>query len=302
MRHTTLFQPELPLHINNSHSMRWFERRNLFRRNGELFDPSRHSVDSIAQPIAKAFVERHHYSRSFPYAVLSYGLFERTALVGVAVFSTPSNPRTFPSYCAVPTNAGLELGRFVLLDHVASNAETWFLARSFRALRNDRPNTQAILAYSDPVPRIALDGSVAHAGHTGLIYTAASATYLGRGRPKRLLLCNDGRALANRILHKIRSGSRGCRYAEALLRDATQLDREDEESPTEYVTRALHELRQIHHPGNHVYLWPLLDGRRRRALLESPAVQSRLTRAGQRPSAVDRSALGTCLRGTQTVP
>lgn len=31
-----------------------------------------------------------------------------------------------------------DLGRFLLLDHVRGNAETWFLARAFRLLRLDR--------------------------------------------------------------------------------------------------------------------------------------------------------------------
>lgn len=65
---------------------RWRDRRPVWRPAGEGFRPARYSVALVDEPAARRFVERHHYSGSYPAAVLRVGLAEGTHLVGVAVF------------------------------------------------------------------------------------------------------------------------------------------------------------------------------------------------------------------------
>jgi hypothetical protein len=193
---------------------RWRDRRDSYRPAGEPFDPRAYEVAAIADDTtARAFVVAHHYAGTFPAARRRFGLYERRALgalVGVAVFSVPPRAevlRPLPGGIA----EGLELGRFVLLDGVRANAETWFLARCFDALRAE--GFAGVVSFSDPFARAALDGRVVFGGHVGTIYQASSACYLGASRADTMLLLPDGRSFSRRALAKIRQRERGWRYA-----------------------------------------------------------------------------------------
>jgi hypothetical protein len=130
------------------------------------------------------------------------------------VYSHPSNDRVLALFPGRPTESA-ELGRFILLDSVPANGETWFLARTFELLR--RESLLGVLSFSDPVPRRNLSGRVIFPGHVGTIYQAANACYLGRATARSLHLLPDGRVLSDRTLQKLRSKDRGWRYAAALL-------------------------------------------------------------------------------------
>ncbi len=65
----------------------------------------------------------------------------------------------------LPPDHGCLLGRFVLLDEVESNGESWLLARAFAALRRAKPHIETVFAYSDPVPRRGADGQLVMPGH-----------------------------------------------------------------------------------------------------------------------------------------
>src|SRR5262249_47271110 len=150
----------------------WHKRRQGFRPAGEPFLPGRHEVVALAESDARAFVERHHYSASYPAARYRVGLMRAgVGLAGVAVFSVPMNEASIPRHCGVGPRDGVELGRFVLLDEVEGNGETWFLARAFAELRRAL-SVRAVLSFSDPMPRITADGREFCPGHVGVIYQA----------------------------------------------------------------------------------------------------------------------------------
>jgi len=48
------------------HCQRWHHRRASYRPAGEIFDPRRAGVEPIEERDAKAFVEKNHYSASYP--------------------------------------------------------------------------------------------------------------------------------------------------------------------------------------------------------------------------------------------
>ena len=75
--------------------------------------------------LAKGFVVRHHYSGSYPAARWRFGLFRQGVLQGVAVFSHPCSDRVLTSVFPGRATHSVELGRFVLLDEVPGNGETW---------------------------------------------------------------------------------------------------------------------------------------------------------------------------------
>jgi hypothetical protein len=258
-----------------SFCQRWQLQRATWRPAGELFRPSRHAVEVLEERDAKGFVCTHHYSGSYPAARFRVGLFRAGTcalrdLVGVAVFSVPMQNRAIPKYTGLEPLAGVELGRFVLLDEVEANGESWFLGRAFALLHERRPEIRAVLSYSDPVPRQTIDGSVVMPGHVGTIYQAHNGRYLGRARAETIVLDPHGRVISRRALSKLKHETKGAAYAYAALVAAGAPPRRPLESGADYVARALHQgpFRRTRHPGNHAYAWALGDRRDRRDLLE----------------------------------
>lgn len=242
---------------------RWRGHRASYRPAREVIDTTRLEVAPIPDDrTARAFVELHHYEGTYPAARFRFGLFERAALVGVVVFSVPVRPEVTGCLPGA-REAHAELGRLVLLDRVAANAESWFIARCFEELR--REGLVGVVSFSDPMRRTALDGSVTMPGHVGIVYQATNGLYLGRSRADTLRLLPDGSTFANRAAAKIRARDRGWRYAVERLvaHGAAPLGDED---PRAWLARELPRVtRRIAHPGKHKYAWTL-RGRDRRHL------------------------------------
>jgi len=179
------------------------------------FDPARYAVAPLPEAEAKAFVTAMHYSRSYPAAILRYGLHDLHAggaLAGVAVLSLPMAKVLTAVFPALePCAESLELGRFVLAHHVPANGESWMLAEVRRQAAAQ--GIRGLVSFSDPVPRRTTAGQVTMPGHVGFIYQASNAAYLGRSTPRTLILLPDGTTLNARAAQKIRTGERGWRYA-----------------------------------------------------------------------------------------
>lgn len=250
-----------PLHTDLS--QRWRERCDRYRPSQETIRTSEYDVAAIDETTAKRFVIEHHYAATFPAARFRFGLFRRGALVGVAVFSHPTNERVLAMFPGT-TRESTELGRFVLLDDVPGNGESWFLGRAFDELRHI--GLVGVLSFSDPVPRTTTAGRLVMPGHVGTIYAAHNGVYLGRGTARLLRLLPDGTVFSDRAASKIRAGERGYRYAMAIL-ERHGADAWDEREPREdWLRRWVPRLTRIlRHPGNHRYGWML--PRRRRSFL-----------------------------------
>lgn len=254
--------PSQPPEALVSRCQRWREGRARYRPAGELFEPSRSRVELIDEKTAKAFVVTHHYSHSYPAARLRIGVFHKPPfgaerLAGVAVFSVPVQPAAATKYLGVASAQGVELGRFVLLDELAANAETWTLARAFRLLRERLPELRGVISYADPVARYDADGKIVKPGHTGTIYRAHNAKYHGRSGARTLTISSSGLVLNERSISKIRAGERGIDYACRQLVAMGAPARVAYESGRDYLKRALAEggFRRVRHPGNHVFSW-----------------------------------------------
>lgn len=237
---------------------RWRERRDSYRPAGELFEPRLFGVAAMASDnTARAFVEAHHYSGSYPAARRRFGLFERGELVGVAVFSVPMRAEVLRPWSM---SDGLELGRFVLLDGVRANGETWFLARCLDALRAE--GFAGVVSLSDPTPRTSAGGAIVFGGHVGTIYQASNAVYTGRASPQTLRLLPDGTVFSDRSASKIRKGERGWRYAvDQLVAHGAPEPRGDLHAWLREVVPTV--TRPLRHHGNHRYLFALSRAARR---------------------------------------
>lgn len=246
---------------------RWSAGRDSYRPAGEPIDTSAFDVVELEDDrTARDFVVANHYSRSYPAARFRFGLYRGADLVGVAVFSVPVNDAALN----VLPGRGLErveLGRFVLVDDVPANGESWFLARAFELLRSE--GIAGVVSFSDPIARTSVAGDVVFPGHVGTIYQATNAVYLGRATPRTLRILPDGTVLNARSLQKLRAGERGWRYVvEQLVRHGAQdLDVDgDRRAWSQLWVEQL--TRPLRHRGNHRYAWALRR-RDRRHLPES---------------------------------
>ena len=156
----------------------------------------------------------------------------------------------------------MELGRLVLLDDVRANAESWFVARCFDALRAD--GLAGVVSHPDPEARTDESGRVVFAGHIGTVYQALGAVYTGRASPRTMRLTADGRELSNRAASKIRAGDQGVRYATLQLVEAgARAPSPGEDLATWYRAEVARITRAQRHPGNHRYVWALSRGAHR---------------------------------------
>ena len=239
---------------------RWRENRASYRPAGEPLRTQDYTVRPIASDThARNFIKDHHYSKSYPSAVKRFGLYHLgTELVGVAVFSVPCNPKTLTNIFGGDPGESLELGRFVLLDKVEANGESWFLARCRHALKKQYTG---LVSFSDPTPRTTSTGNTIFSGHIGNIYQASNAAYLGRSKARILRLLPDSTVLHERAQSKIRHRSKG--YAsviDLLIRHGATAPR-DTENLNNWLTYWRDQItRPLKHPGNLKYAW-VLQGR-----------------------------------------
>jgi hypothetical protein len=238
---------------------RWRGGRDTYRPAGEPIRTADYEVAAIptdGEP--KAFVQRHHYSGSYPAARFRYGLYRRQELVGVAVFSHPCSDGVLTSVFPGTARDAVELGRFVLLDEVPANGETWFLARCFESLRS---HIAGVIAFADPEARQNSTGATVFPGHIGTIYQAGNGVYLGQAPRRTIRLLPDGRVFSARAAQKIRAGARGWRYSAQLLIDAGAPP-PGGDTRTWLRTWLPRVTRTVRHPGNHRYAWALERARR----------------------------------------
>jgi hypothetical protein len=225
---------------------------------GEPFVPARYAVDVLREREARAFVEREHYAGSFPAARFSVGLHVggglSSTLAGVAVFAVPMQAKVITKHLGVAANDGVELSRFVLLDEVPGNGESWFLARALRQLRQALA-VRGVVSFTDPVERRDAAGTLCKRGHRGTIYRASNFAYAGVGTPRTLALMPDGRVFSDRAASKVRRGEVGIDYALRQLAAAGAPRRCLGEEGSAYLARLRREgfFRSVRHPGNLIF-------------------------------------------------
>lgn len=250
-------------------SQRWRSRVASYRPAGEPIDTRKYEVAPIdgrgADSIPKAFVIAHHYAASYPAARERVGLYRGGELVGVAVFSHPSQDKVLDCL-PCPRAEAVELGRFVLLEDVPANGESWFIARAFSVLRER--GYSGVVSFADPVSRTSLGGAVVFPGHLGTIYQATNATFAGHATPRTLRLLPDGRVFSERTRSKIRGRERGWHHAVEQLIAAGAAPPERTELAADLHDWLLQELpkvtRTLKHGGNLRYLFGLTQAVRQR--------------------------------------
>lgn len=237
---------------------RWTRYQQTWRRPEDGgFDRRLYKVVALDHVTARGFVMEHHYSRSYGAVKRCgrYGMVERATdnLVGVAAFGVPASrhliPNTFPG---LGYDRAAELLRFVLLDEVPSNAETWFAGQALHALTGH--GLLGLVAHSDPVPRV-VDGRVLMPGHIGGIYRDGGWGYVGQADKRIQRQLPDGTVLNDRSAQKLPGRERGGLGVVATLVGfgADPLaDRDDRREWLRYWTAQL--TTPVRQPGVHRYV------------------------------------------------
>lgn len=276
-------------------AQRWRDGRHSWRPRSEGgFDRRRYEVTELAYNVARPFVEKHHYSRTWPSVSLAYGLYERDELVGVLTLGTPQHlnvvTNVFPDlglYARTEGRPGAaDLSRLVLLDRCPANSESFFVAEAFRLAAHHDVPVQGVVSMSDPVPRV-VGGELLFPGHIGVVYQALNAHYLGRTARRTKKYLPDGTVLDERIMSKVRNQERGHEYVERRLIEWGAPAPKAGESPRLWLPRALDAVKitRARHSGQHRYAWPLGRTKSERARVRIAG------QAGFYPKEVDREAI-----------
>ena len=251
---------------------RWRTHRSSYRPIGEPIDINGdgYFAKIVDKFEAKDFVVKHHYSKSYVASRLDIGLFRDSSngeheLCGVAGFSVPMSQNVIPYWLKSRPEQGVDLGRFVLLDDVPANGETWFLKKSFGLLLESEKTSMvdSVMATSDPLVRVNSGGEIVMPGHVGTIYQAHNGNYLGRTTKRTKVSGFDGNIIPDRTWRKI-VADKGESYAYQKVLDTGVPAKEGSETWKEFCIRAKKSLPKIRHPGNHVYAWAIGDNRRDR--------------------------------------
>lgn len=154
----------------------------------EFFRPKLYTVEAVSFQAAKKLVVEGHYTHSLTKGRYSFGLFRLGQMVGAAVYGQPSGRNVGQSFFEGGNERNtLELLRLYVKDVTGRNAESWFIARTLKALPRE---VKVVVAYAAP-----------GVGHYGACYQAANWEYVGRslGGQNYFYLNRNGEYVNKRI-------------------------------------------------------------------------------------------------------
>lgn len=135
------------------------------------YDISKYQVKIIDCATAKQYIIEHHYSHGCHHSPFPcYGLFDKNILIGVLMFATPCSENVRSSIFGKEYKDNvIELHRLHILDVTPKNTESWFISKCLKLLLQDRPQTWAVISFSDTTQ-----------GHEGIIYKASNFMFCGK--------------------------------------------------------------------------------------------------------------------------
>lgn len=147
-------------------------------------DLNNYKISLIDCETAKNYIIKNHYSHGCHNAPSPcYGLFDNDKLIGVLMFATPCSENVRASVFGEEYKDWvIELHRLHILDVTPKNTESWFISRCLKLLRQDRPQTKAVISFADSTQ-----------GHSGIIYQATHFFYCGKTGKATFYLDQDGR-------------------------------------------------------------------------------------------------------------
>lgn len=143
-----------------------------------------YAIKVIPAKIAKEYIHKNHYSHgSHNGPSPCFGLFDKESLIGVIMFATPCSENVRASIFGKDYKDSVtELHRLHILDITPKNTESWFISHSLKLLKETKPQIKAVISFSDLTE-----------GHTGVIYKATNAYFIGKSAKANFYLDKDGR-------------------------------------------------------------------------------------------------------------
>jgi len=175
------------------------------------YDISKYKVKRIGCETAKKYIIEHHYSHGCHNSPSPcYALYDNNNLIGVLMFATPCSENVRSSIFGKEYKDNvIELHRLHILDVTPKNTESWFISQCFKLLLQDRPQTWAVISFSDTTQ-----------GHEGTIYKASNFYCCGQTGSKIFYLDKNGR------LHHPRQNGVNISLEEAKKRGWTPVKRD----------------------------------------------------------------------------
>ena len=141
----------------------------------------------------RKFLKKWHYSdyvniqAKHTFCLFKNGKFDIPEMIGVCIYTRPAGPSAGQTYYPEAPDKVLELRRLCLIDDTPKNAESFFVGRTLRWLRQNT-NWEFVISYADE-----------EQGHKGFIYKASNFKYLGKTSPGKKLEV-DGKSFHIRTL------------------------------------------------------------------------------------------------------
>ena len=140
------------------------------------------------------FIHEHHYSHNTNgiqglecFALFAPGDFGIPKMVGAMMYAIPSMPNTAKAYNPINPDRCVELRRLVCIDDTPKNAESFFIGKTIRWLKQNT-DYEVIISFADK-----------EHGHTGVIYRASNFEFVGETGAGRVLMV-DGKEYHSRSL------------------------------------------------------------------------------------------------------
>jgi hypothetical protein len=136
-------------------------------------------VTEVPTSVVRPFIERWHYSGSINgvHVSFAFGLYRNGELQGAAIFGVVGMANAWKRY-ADSQDEVLELRRLCCIDDTPKNAESYFIGKCLRWLRQNS-NVKTIVSYAD-----------SNYGHSGVIYKATNFDLVGATAPGKIILWN----------------------------------------------------------------------------------------------------------------
>ena len=152
------------------------------------------TVEYINRKALTSFIEKHHYSHNINgiqsyhhFGLYTEGNFGLPKMIGAMMYAIPSMPNTAKAYNPINPDRCVELRRLVCIDDTPKNAESFFIGKTIRWLKQNT-DYEVIISFADK-----------EHGHTGVIYRASNFEFIGETGAGRVLMV-DGKEYHSRSL------------------------------------------------------------------------------------------------------
>lgn len=139
-----------------------------------------YTVEPCERIEIRDFIEKHHYSGSINGVMAShcFKLLDGDRIIGAMLYGKLGMANAWKKY-ADSSDDVIELRRLVLVDNTLSNAESFFIGKTLKYLKQNT-KIKTVVSYADP-----------NHGHSGIVYRATNFKHVGMTSKGKVIIWND---------------------------------------------------------------------------------------------------------------